>query len=184
MKKKIIWMLVSCLMVVSLVLASCGEAEEEEEEVIIPPGEEEEVIVPPEEEEEVVVPPGGNWWDKFGEPEYGGTLTYSVGMDVTTWDPYRGFDFYTNTNQLFYENIAHQDWTLDRETFNYIGSWTPNDRYAGWLAESWEAPDLNTMIFHIRPGIHWHDKFPANGRELTAADIAWCFNRLYVLTES
>lgn len=165
-------------MALSLVLASCGEAEEEEEEIITPPGEEEEVP-PPAEEEEVPPPTGGNWWDKFGEPEYGGILTYSVGMDVTTWDPYRGFDFYTNTNQLFYENIAHQDWTLDREIFNYVGSWTPNDRYVGWLAESWEAPDFNTMIFKIRKGIHWQDKFPANGRELTAADITWNFNRLY-----
>jgi len=176
MRKKIIWLVVSCLMAISLVLASCG-GEEEEEEVTVPT-EEEEVVIPTE-EEEVVVPPGGKWWDKFGEPEYGGTLTYSVGMDVTTWDPYRGFDFYTNTNQLFYENIAHQDWTLDREIFNFVGSWTPNDRYAGWLAESWEAPDFNTMIFHIREGIHWQDKFPANGRELTAADVAWNFNRLY-----
>ena len=50
--KKIIWLLMSCLMVLSLVLASCGPAEEEEEEeVVIPPGEEEEVVVPPEEEE-------------------------------------------------------------------------------------------------------------------------------------
>jgi len=31
-KKKIIWMLISCLMVVSLILASCGPTAEEEEE--------------------------------------------------------------------------------------------------------------------------------------------------------
>ena len=31
MKKKIIWLVVSCLMVAALVLASCGPAEEEEE---------------------------------------------------------------------------------------------------------------------------------------------------------
>ena len=65
-KKKFIWMVVSCLMALSLVLASCGEAEEEEEEeVIVPPEEEEEVIVPPEEEEEVKPPVGGNWWARI-----------------------------------------------------------------------------------------------------------------------
>ena len=32
MKKKIVWLVVSCLMALSLVLASCGEAEEEEDQ--------------------------------------------------------------------------------------------------------------------------------------------------------
>ena len=42
MKKKIVWLTVSCLMVVSLVLASCAPAvvEEEEGETIVTPGEE------------------------------------------------------------------------------------------------------------------------------------------------
>ena len=58
MKKKIVWMLVSGLMVLSLVMASCAPAEEEaevevgEEEIEVGEVEEEE-----EEEEEVVVPP-------------------------------------------------------------------------------------------------------------------------------
>ena len=68
MMKKIVWVVVSCLMALSLVMASCGpaaEEEEEEEEV-----KEEEVIVEEEEEEEeeeVVI--------ASGEPQYGGTLT-------------------------------------------------------------------------------------------------------------
>ena len=45
MKKKIVWLIVSCLMVLSLVLASCAEAVTEEEEVVLPP--EEEVAPPP-----------------------------------------------------------------------------------------------------------------------------------------
>jgi len=36
MKRKVVWLLVSCLMVLSLVLASCGGEEEEEEEVTVP----------------------------------------------------------------------------------------------------------------------------------------------------
>jgi len=51
MKKKTVWLVVSCLMVLSLVLASCAPAVEEEEEVVTP--QEEEVTAP--EEEEVVV---------------------------------------------------------------------------------------------------------------------------------
>jgi len=174
MKKKIVWLVVSCVMALSLVLASCAGEEEEEEEVTVP-AEEEEVVIPTEEEEEVV-PPGGNWWDKFGEPEYGGTMTILTADQYWSWDPYRGLDF-TFTEQLYYENLTCGDWTLDREIFSYEGIWTPNDRYVGWVAESWDLPDYNTIIFHIRPGIHWQDKFPANGRELTAADVAYSFNR-------
>lgn len=52
MKKKIVWLILSCLIVAAMVLASCGpaEVEVEEEEEVITPGEEE-VITP---EEEVV----------------------------------------------------------------------------------------------------------------------------------
>ncbi len=51
-EKKIAWIVVSCLMALSLVLASCAPAVTEEEEVTVPEEEEEEVTVP--EEEEVV----------------------------------------------------------------------------------------------------------------------------------
>jgi len=52
MKKKTVWLVVSCLMVAALLLASCAAAEEEEEEVVTP-SEEEEVVTPAEEEEVV-----------------------------------------------------------------------------------------------------------------------------------
>ena len=60
MRRKIPWFILSILMALSLVLASCGPAETEEEEE---EEEEEEVIVPGEEEEEEP-PTGENWWDK------------------------------------------------------------------------------------------------------------------------
>ena len=52
MKKKIVWLVVSCLMVLSLVLASCAPAVVEEEEEVTPVVEEEEVV------EEEVAPEG------------------------------------------------------------------------------------------------------------------------------
>ena len=48
----------------------------------------------------------------------------------------------------------------------------------GHLAESWETPDQLTIIFHIRQGVHWHDKAPMNGRALTAEDVVFNFHRL------
>jgi len=175
MRRKIIWLLISSLMAVSLVLASCG-GEEEEEEVI--PTEEEEVVLPTEEEEEEVLPPTtGNWWDKLGKPQYGGIFTFTVPSGVGNFDPYRASDFWDITG-LYLETIAFQDWTLDRNIWSYQGVWVPPERYTPCLAESWELPDFETVIVHVRPGVHWHDKFPMNGRELTAHDIQWSWDRL------
>jgi peptide/nickel transport system substrate-binding protein len=40
------------------------------------------------------------------------------------------------------------------------------------LAESWENPNELTWIFHLRRGVHFHD-----GREFTARDVVWSFDR-------
>jgi len=45
------------------------------------------------------------------------------------------------------------------------------------LCESWETPDEETVIYHIRKGVHWQDKPPLNGRELTADDVAFTIKR-------
>ena len=37
-----------------------------------------------------------------------------------------------------------------------------------WLATSWERPDTRTWVFHLRPGVRFHD-----GKALTADDVAW-----------
>jgi peptide/nickel transport system substrate-binding protein len=42
-------------------------------------------------------------------------------------------------------------------------------------------PDPNTVIVTIKDGIHWQNIYPANGRLLTADDIAWTYNRMYGL---
>jgi peptide/nickel transport system substrate-binding protein len=45
------------------------------------------------------------------------------------------------------------------------------------LAERWEEPNDTTYIFHLRKGVRWHNKPPVNGRELTADDVKFTFNR-------
>ena len=72
--KKIIWLLVSCLMAISLIMASCGTTTEEEEEEVITGEEEEEEE---EEKEEVVSGPE--------KPEYGGTINVALARDISNW---------------------------------------------------------------------------------------------------
>jgi peptide/nickel transport system substrate-binding protein len=58
------------------------------------------------------------------------------------------------------------------------------DSKVGSLAESWEIPDVGTIIFHIRHGIRFavnpasDASRLANGREINADDIATMLNRL------
>ena len=48
----------------------------------------------------------------------------------------------------------------------------------GRLAESWEiATDWTSYTFNIRHGVYWQNIAPMNGREFTAQDVVWNFDR-------
>jgi len=47
----------------------------------------------------------------------------------------------------------------------------------GDLAESWERQGDNVYVFKIRKGVRWHNKPPVNGRELTAEDVRYTYDR-------
>ncbi len=42
-----------------------------------------------------------------------------------------------------------------------------------WLAESWDHPDPLTYVFHLHPGVHFH-----NGALLTARDVKWTLDSM------
>ncbi len=54
---------------------------------------------------------------------------------------------------------------------------TPNMDYTPDLASKWETPDDKTIIFHLKPGVKFH-----NGQPLTAKDVKWTYDSL--LTEN
>ena len=45
------------------------------------------------------------------------------------------------------------------------------------LAESWSQPNDHTYVFRLRKGVRWHPKPPVNGRELTADDVKYTYDR-------
>ena len=55
----------------------------------------------------------------------------------------------------------------------------------GSLAQSWETPDDETIIYHIRQGVHWALNSSSeasrlvNGREVTADDVVFSINRAF-----
>jgi peptide/nickel transport system substrate-binding protein len=94
-----------------------------------------------------------------------------------------GFDPYFTTSviitNLYMETLTSRSPTVDPKNWTIKVS---NPEYnVGCLAESWEQPDLSTIIFHIRKGVRWQDKPPMNGREFTAYDVEFHYQREYGL---
>ena len=112
----------------------------------------------------------------YTAPEYGGTLTYAERIEPPGTDPYsqghgpRGVDGVA-------EKLGIANWGIDRDEFGFGSRYVPLFAMRPNLAESWEKPDPLTIIFKIRPGVRWHEKAPMNGRELTAQDVEYNFNR-------
>jgi len=185
MKKRIVWLLVSCLMVAALLLASCAAAEEEEEEVVIPEEEEEVVVV----EEEEVVAPGPE------VPKYGGVINAPLTADILGFDEGSSVGHYLAiTLWLTNEELLTGDWAKGpagtHEADLILGGVNRMELKTGCLAESWEVPEQGTMIFHIRQGVHYaldpasEASLLVNGRELTAEDVVFSLKRYCELTTS
>ena len=109
-------------------------------------------------------------------PEYGGTLTWARISEPPTSDSW--FSGGTVLTSGVVQRLAIADWGVDRSVFNLKSMFVPMSNIKGVLAESWETPDDTTIIFHIRKGVRWHNKAPVNGRELTADDVVYNWQRL------
>ena len=113
-------------------------------------------------------------------PQYGGTLTYARqnwGAHADSWYTGGGAASYIG---LVNEMLGIGNWGIDRNVWDWrLFIDTPEFAYTGYLAESWDiSPDQLTYTFNIRKGVPWHDKAPMNGRELTASDVEYNFQRL------
>ena len=51
----------------------------------------------------------------------------------------------------------------------------------GDLAESWERQGDNVYVFKLKKGVRWHNKAPLNGRELTAEDVRYSYDRFLTI---
>lgn len=185
MNKKIVWMLLSCLMVVVL-LASCRPAAVEEEkgkEVVGKVVEKEEAIkkeaAAPVEKGAVMVR------DSLGilkeKPRYGGWFRFcwTGAGALGSWDP--ASPIAGRTWHLgMYGTPTGADFTRGpsgTNEFGFTSGYFPEKFRIGDLAESWEQTDLQTIIIHFRKGVRYQNKPPVNGREMVAADYVYCVRR-------
>ena len=172
MNRRILWLVVSSLMALSLVMAACAAPA-----ATTTPATTTTTTLPTstptlEPTQAVIVPPPPPTSDM---PQYGGTLTLS-----TTANP---------TPKAFwaasYEQFMVGDWTRGPAGSNLArplsGATSLEDSQLPNIAESWETPKQGVWVLNIRPGVRWNrTRFPAsavmNGRELTAKDVVDSFN--------
>ena len=103
-------------------------------------------------------------------PKKGGALARASAWDPPVLDPR-----HTQSVGLYqFAGLVHN--RLVRYAFSDEAG-SPNDMtLKGDLAESWQnSADYRTWTFKIRKGVKWQNVAPLNGRELTAADIKYCY---------
>ena len=113
------------------------------------------------------------------KPQYGGRIADVWVKDEPHMDTWWGSGTGRSSVNLVLEKMGVVDWSIDRDKWDLTSNYTPLSVVRGQLAESYEiSPDGLTFTFHIRPGVHWQDKPPMNGRELVAEDIVFNFHRM------
>src|SRR4029077_9108470 len=87
------------------------------------------------------------------------TLVMIIENNPTNLDPRIGLDAYSERiDDLIFDDLLTRDQHLNVQP---------------GLAQSWEIPDPRTYIFHLHPGVKFHD-----GRLLTSRDVKWTFDSL------
>ena len=111
-------------------------------------------------------------------PRYGGTLTYGRTGTGEHPDAWANSGWSHHMTGVVTEQLTIADWATNRSENDLRLFSYPMSIMRGQLAERWLIPDPTTLIVHIRKGVHWHDKAPMNGRELTASDVEFNYHRM------
>jgi peptide/nickel transport system substrate-binding protein len=123
------------------------------------------------------------------EPQYGGILTYVQGTDPMGFDEAYSVHQNVTTASLTQDTLMIGDWAKGPAGTNEV-DWKNGfigriSLMTGSLATSWETPDDETIIYHIRPGVHFalntnsEASRLVNGREVTADDVVFSINRAF-----
>ena len=104
-------------------------------------------------------------------------MSLALTTDPAYWDPTKFQVIRVSHEQLTSNELLQGDWTKGPQgtgetdwQWGYIADVTLE---TGELAESWELKDDGTIIYHLRHGVKYQNRAPANGRELTADDVVW-----------
>ena len=112
-------------------------------------------------------------------PEYGGTLTIPGKNELLDQDPSIGGHWAAFQISGVQEKLAILDWATStrRVCDEPLLTNRPSTSSVGWQRVG-RVPTHKTFIVTVRQGVHWHNKAPVDGRELTAEDVAWTYRRI------
>jgi peptide/nickel transport system substrate-binding protein len=108
-------------------------------------------------------------------PKRGGTLRLTFISDpVTGFDPHQTISFVTMVPLSF----THSRLVKVKAGPSVKPMTFPIEAD---LAESWDRPSDTTYVFKLKKGVRWHPKPPVNGRELTAEDVKYTYERFLTI---
>jgi len=108
-------------------------------------------------------------------PKRGGTLRLTFQADPLHFDPHQTLSFVTMVPLSFaYSRLVKVKAGPSVKPMTYPVE--PD------LAESWTQPSDTSYVFKLRKGVRWHNKPPVNGRELTADDVKYTYERFLTIT--
>jgi len=108
-------------------------------------------------------------------PKRGGTLRLTFQADPLHFDPHQSVSFLVMVPLSFaYSRLVKVKAGPSVKPMTYP--------VEADLAESWTQPNDTTYIFKLRKGVRWHNKPPVNGRELTADDVKYTYERFLTIT--
>lgn len=102
-----------------------------------------------------------------GQPRPGGTLNFmafTTGVFARGFDPHVLQESEVSRMRPFYQGLLRP----------HIRTHDPEPE----LAQRWEQPSPIEYVFALVPGVKWHNKPPAGGRDLIADDVVFSLNRL------
>ena len=103
-------------------------------------------------------------------PKRGGVLTRASAWDPPVIDPR------LTQSVGLYQFVGLTSNRLVRYTLSDEATGPSDMTLKGDLAESWQSDSTyRVWTFKLRQGVKWHNVAPLNGRELTAADVKYCF---------
>jgi len=110
------------------------------------------------------------------EPKYGGELNVYYQELYTDYDPSAA----DNRNYaLWFERL----WTInlgENDPSKFQNEYVNFEDLTGQIAESWNFDSAaQTFTVKLRQDVYFQDKEPYNGRQLTAADVKWTYDRLF-----
>lgn len=193
MKKGFIWIILTCLMVISMVLASCKSSSTTEttsttnitpstttsttSTAIVPTSTTSTAVVTT----AVTTTSTGKWWDSLGTPQYGGTFTFRVAVNISNFDDANPLGGQMMVNNLWEDSLVCDDWTVNPADFAYQLNFRPANYEVGDVASDWEFSTPTTLVMHLNQNVYWQNLPPLNGRQFVASDVAFFYDRLYGL---